>query len=918
MQLLSAGRAFATGESLWSKGQKDAVYFLGRYHESCDEEDFRRYESAIAVPLADNEARKALLRPHPDISAAREAMLRGGNHPDDIDGMVQLLLRFQNVGFMRRAIDVWIEGDVLVDDLVSTATELHRVTTYDCANRRAREPLLARIDQVNARLTPLEVRFADTLGEANREVRELLPAAMAAAALLLAIVGALPVAGVLRRAARAERGLQESEHRYQLAIAGSNQGLWDLTIANGRLFVSQHFRQLLGYGADEPFATTGTEFEAHVHPGDRHATRDALRRHAFSGERFQIELRLRTREGEFRWFRAAGQALHDGDGRPARMTGSIQDITDRKELEARLYAEKERAQVTLRSIGDGVVTADAEGCIDYMNPEAEQMTGWTLAEAQGRRMAEVLRIVEETSGTELAWPTRDDFDRGGDLGFAVAMLVRRDGTQLAVDESIAPIRGPQGQVVGMVAAFRDVSEDRRRAAVLSYEASHDALTGLVNRREFERRLALALKSAAEEGSRHAVVYLDLDQFKVVNDTCGHPAGDALLRQLAEVMKQRLGEGDTLARVGGDEFCAILENCPGDAAAIVAESVRQAVAEFVFAAGERSFRIGISLGLVEVQGSESGTAEVLSAADAACRLAKEKGRNRLQVYSPQDDEIASRRGEMTWFSRIQEALAANRFLLHSQEIASLAEPQQRGRHVELLVRMLDEQHRSVPPMAFIPAAERYGLMPAVDRWVIESAFATYKRRRERGELAELQTCAINVSGASIADESFTRFLHEQFERHAMPHGVVCFEITETAAVSNLTRAADVVSEFRALGCRFSLDDFGTGMSSFAYLKHLPVDYLKIDGSFVKNIARNPVDRAVVKAINEVAQAVGMRTIAEYAENDEVIAVLRDLGVHYAQGYGVARPQPFDTEPAQRLDQAVPTPAQPRAHAFAMRA
>ena len=364
----------------------------------------------------------------------------------------------------------------------------------------------------------------------------------------------------------------------------------------------------------------------------------------------------------------------------------------------------------------------------------------------------------------------------------------------------------------------------------------------------------------------------------------------MMRQVAAVLQRRLREGDTLGRLGGDEFGVLLESCPPDHAFRIADELRQAVGDFHFVWENRSFGVSVSIGLVNVKDDLFTLTDVLSAADAACYMAKDKGRNRVQVYHPEDSEVSIRHGEMEWVARIQRALEEERFVLFAQDIASVAEPRSHRTHCELLIRMLDERGEIVPPMAFIPAAERYSLMPAIDRWVIRTALATISRlRSESGE--QIDVCAINLSGGSITDERFLDFVREQFDHFDVPHACICFEITETAAIANLESAARFIQALKTLGCRFSLDDFGSGMSSFAYLKHLPVDFIKIDGGFVKDMADDLIDRAMVEAINSVGHVMGKKTIAEFVDSERVMKALREVGVDYAQGYWVAKPRPF---------------------------
>lgn len=573
------------------------------------------------------------------------------------------------------------------------------------------------------------------------------------------------------------------------------------------------------------------------------------------------------------------------------------DIMERKQAEAALFREKERAQVTLESIGDAVITTDTAGHVEYLNPVAETLTGWTGAAARGLPLQQVFHVLNELTRETVANPVESVIQESKTISpSGHAMLVQKNGGEFSIEKSAAPIRDRDGAIVGVVLVFRDVSHSRRMAAQLQHQASHDALTGLINRREFELRLARMLASVDKLHTQHALLYLDLDQFKIVNDTCGHIAGDELLRQITSLLQIRLRERDTLARLGGDEFGVLLEHCPPEQAARIADELRQTVSEFYFTWQGKAFTMGVSIGLVSFSDATLSLAEILSAADTACYIAKDKGRNRVHAYHPEDSDLALRHVEMEWVGRIHKAFEENRFQLYSQEIISLHSVNGTpGAHVELLIRMLDEEGSLVPPMAFIPAAERYNLMPAIDRWVVRTAFTHYARLHGAHEPGAEQTSTrwtINLSGTSLSDEHFLQFVQEQFLLLGVPYQAICFEITETAAISNLGKAVHLIQELRKLGCRFSLDDFGIGLSSFAYLKHLPVDYLKIDGSFIKDMAHDPIDRAMVEAINNIGHVMGIQTIAEFVENKETLAMLKQIGVDHAQGYGIAKPQPFD--------------------------
>ncbi|MDN3519701.1 EAL domain-containing protein [Aquisalimonas lutea] len=447
-----------------------------------------------------------------------------------------------------------------------------------------------------------------------------------------------------------------------------------------------------------------------------------------------------------------------------------------------------------------------------------------------------------------------------------------------------------GAVTGLFVQGHDVSEAHALAQQVSYQATHDTLTGLGNRRKFEQELEVAVHHSSEEPTGYALLYLDLDQFKVVNDTCGHAAGDELLRRVAKAMREELGNHGTLARLGGDEFALLLEGCSLECGRQWAEALRQCVADIDFVWGSRRFGGSISVGVVAFGGERISTEEILGTADSACFLAKEKGRNRVHVHSADDDELTSRLREMDWVSRLRQAMDEQRLVLYAQEIAPLQDDAQPLARQEILVRLLDTDGAMVPPMAFIPAAERYSVMPTIDRYVVRAAFRHYMALD--ADQRKSRYYSINLSGTTLNDDTFVSFIEQEVADQGIPARRFCFEITETAAIANLTRTASVVHALREIGFRFALDDFGSGMSSFSYLKHLPVDFIKIDGEFIRNILNDEVDRAVVRSITDVAHTMGIRTVAEFVDNDTVAALLRDLGVDFAQGFGIHKPEPIE--------------------------
>ncbi|MFO7594342.1 MAG: EAL domain-containing protein [Pseudomonadota bacterium] len=564
------------------------------------------------------------------------------------------------------------------------------------------------------------------------------------------------------------------------------------------------------------------------------------------------------------------------------------DVTERKNIETRLYEEKERAQVTLRSIGDAVITTDTSGRIEFMNPIAEQLTEWRIQDAIGEPLQHVFRIINESSRVAVRNPVEFCLSEKRIIGLdSHTLLISRTGKEIAIEDSAAPIRNAKGKITGAVLVFHDVSETRGLADELSWNATHDPLTELINRHEFEHRLEMAFIDAQQKQHTHSLLYIDLDHFKLINDTSGHIAGDNLLHQLSTKLIEQVRGVDTLARLGGDEFGLLLINIDVSGAQRIAAKVQAAIDKFEFTWDNKTFKVSASIGIVEINRNVESGAQIMSHADMACYAAKEAGGNRIHVYQPDDTELAQRKGEMRWVSQINHALENDRFTLFAQPIVPINSHSKRN-HYELLLRILDEGGKLVLPGNFIPAAERYKLMYQVDRWVIHHALEYYCKHRE--QLGDT-LLTLNLSGFSLTQDSLVDYILEEFESHNANPENFCFEITETEAISNLGRAHDVIQELRRSGSSFALDDFGSGLSSFNYLKNLPVDYLKIDGSFVKEILDDPVYASMVDAINKIGHEMGLETIAEYVENPAVMEKLREIGVDYAQGNGVGLPVPL---------------------------
>jgi diguanylate cyclase (GGDEF)-like protein/PAS domain S-box-containing protein len=566
------------------------------------------------------------------------------------------------------------------------------------------------------------------------------------------------------------------------------------------------------------------------------------------------------------------------------------DITHRKSMEASLGRGKLQARITLESIGEGVITTDTQGAIDYMNETAEILTGVNRSNGIGQRLDELMTLVDEVDRKSLGDPVRKCLAerRRVSLGRRALMLTRHTGEECSVELTASPIRGPDAVLAGCVVIFHDVSEIRGLARQMTYQASHDALTGLINRAEFERRLESSLKAARGEDVDHVLCYLDLDRFKAVNDTCGHLAGDNMLREIAGLLKEKVRDSDTVARLGGDEFGMLLVGCPLDKARQIADDCCNAVAGHRFVWQDRIFDIGVSVGLVEI-GHETGSPEsALSAADSACYVAKQKGRGRVHVYSARDEAVARQRGEIQWLQKLQVALKENAFELYVQPIISLAGRVTRGPALEVLLRMPTEAG-DISPSQFLASAERYQLMSHIDRWVVQATLTALASGAIR--VPDERSCSINLSGQTLGDDDFLEFVVDCLDHTGVPPSQVCFEVQESSVVNNLEHAHRFINVLHGMGCRFALDDFGSGLGSFANLKHLSLDYLKIDGMFIKNLDTDTVNQAMVAAMIKLARTLDFQIIAEQVEDQESFEAVRRMGVDFVQGYIIERPHPL---------------------------
>ncbi len=572
-----------------------------------------------------------------------------------------------------------------------------------------------------------------------------------------------------------------------------------------------------------------------------------------------------------------------------------EEIQHCRKIEEALFQEKELAQVTLESIGDAVMTTDILGKIKYMNPVAEQLTGWKNTQAKDQPISDVFTMINEVTGECIENPVEQVMQMNQRVNLASYAVLRSQGQiEYAIEGSMAPIHSRQEQVMGVVLVFRDVTASRQLVSQISWQANHDHLTGLLNRQAFEKKILEVISMTSNQNKQHALCFLDLDKFKVINDTCGHEAGDELLRQITTLMQTRVRSSDSLARLGGDEFGLLLYNCSQAKAKEIAETLRSLIEEFRFVWNDKIFSIGVSIGIAKIDENTQSLASILRDADAACYAAKSQGRNCVCLAeTPKTQPTTKHQKDKQWIVEINQALQENRFCLYYQKIASIQDETKTQDHYEVLLRLIDDNSQVISPMTFIPIAERYGLMPAVDQWVIRNFLARYENYLQNSPEAAClhQIYTINLSGTSVSSNQFLSFLKTQLSQHQIPLHTLCFEITETAAIANLDQAVKLIKELKKLGCRFALDDFGSGMSSLTHLKYLPVDYLKIDGSFVKNIATTPVEYAMVESFNNIGHVMGIKTIAEFVENKAILKKLKAIGVDYAQGYTIAKPCPL---------------------------
>lgn len=558
---------------------------------------------------------------------------------------------------------------------------------------------------------------------------------------------------------------------------------------------------------------------------------------------------------------------------------------------ASVESHRNRAVATLDSIGDGLLTTDAAGRIDFLNPRAADLLGRTPAEVDGRPFSEVVSVVDEADRRVLSDPVMQCLSTGANVSIGRRAVVLRsaDGSEHGIELTAAPLLGSLGQIEGCVVLLHDVTELRGIARQMSYQASHDALTGLVNRHEFERRLQDCLETARTGRQSHVLCYLDLDRFKVVNDTSGHMAGDGMLREIATLLKRAVRDSDTVARIGGDEFAVLLAGCPLEKAIQIAQDISVATRDFRFAWKDKSFQVGVSIGLVEIGRESAGADDVLAAADSACYVAKNRSAGQIHVYSAVDEVTARQRGEIHWLQRLQQALRDGRFLLYTQEILASPPGSQRGPALEVLVRMVGDDGAIIGPGEFLKAAERYRLMPMVDRWVVQAALTALGSGALH--LPRGRSLTINIAGQTIADDGFLEFVVDCLDQTGVVPQQLCFEVTEASVIGNYEHARRFVGVLHGMGCSFALDDFGSGVGSFTQLRSIPMDYLKIDGAYMRNLGDDSVNQAMVQAMVRLARTLNFSVIAEQIEDQATLTLAQRMGVDYAQGFAISRPEPM---------------------------
>jgi diguanylate cyclase (GGDEF)-like protein/PAS domain S-box-containing protein len=658
------------------------------------------------------------------------------------------------------------------------------------------------------------------------------------------------------------------------------------------LFANSRFLALLRLEAEQVIGRPLSDF---VGPEYVELVENNLRRRLNdepAAERYEVELvdshGLVTRI-------ELSSAVIDSDGETALLLTALEMMPEAS-IGSMNPASRPRSMVTLDAMGESVITVNTEGRIDYINHSAETLLSQRVDQVIGKSFADVASLVDESDRRSLGDPVRMALTSGGRVSMGRrAVLVPANGApERSVELSVSPLTSDSKEPLGLVLVLHDTSELRGLTRQMTYQASHDALTGLVNRREFERRLQEAMESAQTGNAAHALCYLDLDRFKVVNDTCGHTAGDNMLREVASIIKEAVRDSDTVGRIGGDEFALLLIGCPLEKARQIADDVVRSVADYRFVWKDKIFNIGVSIGLVEIGQGGGAIEDLMSSADSACYVAKKQGGVHVHVYSAREEATARHSGEIHWLQKLQGALRENKFELYYQQIVPARTDALRGPAIEVFLRMAGENGEpGAPPAEFIRAAERYRLMPHVDRWVVQAVLSALGRGGMK--LPEGRSVAINIAGQTLGDPEFLEFVVDCFDHTGASPADICFELTESSVVANMDHARRFIGVLHGMGCEFALDDFGSGLSSFATLKTLPMDYLKIDGSFIRSLAVDTVNQAMVAAMVELSRSLNFRIVAEQVEDQLSLDTVRNMGIDFVQGYIIGRPQPLSVTP-----------------------
>ncbi len=691
-----------------------------------------------------------------------------------------------------------------------------------------------------------------------------------------------------------ENALKESENKFQNAIQGAQEGIWEWQSGfEGVEWWSEPMFELLGFEPGE--CEIGiAQLQKLLNPEDRDVFNNAWSTLITSkGSNLLLEARLAVRHKGYRWFIIKGTATYDYSGNAIKVVGSISDIDSQKKAQTQLANEKDKVVATLRSIVDAVITTNERGEVQYINEAAKRFLNCSEQDAPGKSIEEILNLYKEESDQRIENPVFSCLLNNENSNQKInADVVTKSGAKFTVQVMVTPLISQVGKIYGVVLVMNDITNLRSLSRRLRYQASHDSLTRLINRSEFERRVRKSILDAKTKRYDSALIYIDLDRFKMINDLFGHAAGDELLIQFSNLVKTNLRDTDTLARLGGDEFALLLSGCSLSQAEEKAHEILNLVQEYKFIWEQKSFNIEASMGVAEINDKCFDLSYILSSVDSACYLAKESGRNCVRVFREGDQEINHRRGQERWLQRFDKALSEGKLVVAAQSIINIKANKNIGidkNGFEILIRMQDDTGRLVPPNAFLPAVERYNRAPKLDRWILNHVLKLLAEYPQ--VLMQLHKCSINLSGQSLVSEGFLQFIISKLREYEISPSKICFEITETAAIANLNQATSFVHSLKDLGCYFALDDFGAGLSSFAYLKTLPVDYLKIDGMFVKDICNDDVSHAMVKAINDMGHVLGKQTIAEYVENEKILKTLKEIGVDYAQGFHSGCPQPI---------------------------